>query len=99
MQCPDGLKRKCFPLLCMHVCDHKEALKTTITKKTFCTACSAREGQLHLPGCSFERKTSPEMQARYFRLKAEVLDEKENIFPGQKEELSRREEEEMMGCR
>jgi hypothetical protein len=99
MQCPDGLKRKCFPLLCMHVCDHKEALKTTNTKKTYCTACSAHEGQLHLPGCAFERKTGPEMQERYMRLRTGVLDANENILPDLKEEVRRREDEEMMGCR
>ena len=66
MECPDGNERRCFPLLSMHVADHKEALKATCTKKTTCTGCEACEGQLqNLCGTSFRKKTTPHMKQLY----------------------------------
>jgi hypothetical protein len=39
------------------------------------------------------------MQERYMRLRTGVLDANENILPDLKEEVRRREDEEMTGCR
>ncbi len=99
MTCPDGRQRRCFPLLCLHVCDHKEALKATFTKKTTCTACDAAEGSLHRSGCEFTRKDSKTMQVKYSRLRDGVLDEDDVILEGKHSEVARRETEDLMGCR
>lgn len=98
MECPDGLKRRCFPLLCSHVCDHVEALKATLTKKNFCTACEATEGQLHYTGCPFPHKSSAKMQALYQELRDGILDDNDTILPGQEADFTRRESR-FLGCR
>ncbi len=72
MECPDGKERLCFPLLAFHVCDHVEALKATLTKKTVCTACNAEDGQLHYVGCSFSHKKSSTIRAEYEEQKVQV---------------------------
>lgn len=98
MECPDGERRRCFPLLCSHVCDHVEALKATITKKTTCTACAASEGELHYTECPFFHKSTAVMKAKYEELKDGVLDENDFVLPNKDAELERREQE-FYGCR
>lgn len=99
MECPDGQERRCFPLLAMHVCDHKEALKACNTKKTHCTACLAKEGQLHQSHSRFTRKTTEEMQRLYEENKTSLVDKKDTPLFGMKSEMERFESEKFGGCR
>jgi hypothetical protein len=99
MECPDGRERKCFPLLALHACDHKEALKTTLTKKTTCTGCEAHEGQLDRTECGFVHKKASDMEALYHQLKEGVLDDEDNVLPAMGPEVLRREQGKFMGCR
>lgn len=99
MVCPDGLQRKCFPLLCLHVVDHKEALRATLTKKNYCSGCSAGEGQLHMPDCEFERKNAVKMKAKYETFKSGLLGDKDEVLEEKASEVWRVETQEMMGCR
>lgn len=99
MECPDGRQRKCFPLLCSHVCDHKEALKATNTKQQTCTACSATAGELHLPDCTFATKKASSMWRLYEEHKDRLLDDEDQWLPGKKEELLRIESQHFLGCR
>ena len=99
MVCPDGLERRCFPLLCMHVVDHKEALRTCLTKKVNCTACEAREGVLDQCGAEFDRKATMDLRAKYESCKDSLLDKDDNILPQKASEVWRVETFKMMGCR
>lgn len=99
MECPDGLERKCFPLLAMHVVDHKEALKATCTKKTTCTGCAATEGQLqNLYQTTFEKKKTSQMKQLYETKKKTVLDSDDHPLE-RRIEMLKRIEQEYFGCR
>ena len=99
MECPDGLERKCFPLLAMHVADHKEALKATATKMTHCTGCEAKQGELQMfGGTKFEKKTTAHMRQLYETRRVGVLDDCDHPLPGKAAEMGRIETE-YYGCR
>ncbi len=99
MECPDGLERKCFPLLAAHIVDHKEALKSALTKMTHCSNCHAPQGQLHFSCADFERKTTQHIKGYYEEHRSVLVDDDDVPLPGKAAEVQRRETADLGGCR